>query len=392
MQKIYFVILFFLATLTIANAQQVIYSQTFEDTSNLFQNYVLANLDKGVPTDIAYDTLQSVAWYVRTAGTGNNHAAVATSDYNPAVAADDWFITPAIRLGKASKLTWKSMSFTDGKPDTYQVYVSTTEQSVSGCLFNEPSASFTSENSGSFISITLDLAEAGYANRVVFIGFRLNTTSGGDKLAIDDIKVTEDSTQFVSLKFIVNMSNYIADSLFSPRTDTVDIAGNFNNFEGTKNILSIVPGTDSSIYATIIPGFLPGDRLEFKFRINSTWDDSIVEFPYGLPNRVWIVEKDKYTYTCYYNDQGSSSGVPENGIMDKVKVFPNPAQSIVAVELPDDIRKMFLMSLTGTKIFERETSAGSSVTLDVSSLAKGTYLLLFYTQQGFAGSKKLVKN
>ncbi|MFA5970815.1 MAG: choice-of-anchor J domain-containing protein [Lentimicrobiaceae bacterium] len=392
MRKISIAILFILVTVVAAQAQQVIYSQTFEDTASLFQDYVLAKLDKGIPADTDMDTLKTVPWFVDAAGTAGNHAAIATSNFNPAATADDWFIMPAVRIGKASKLTWESLSLTGGTADTYQVYVSTTEQSVAGCLFNGASGSYTSDNSTAFVSDTLDLAAAGYANQTVYIGFRLNTQSGGDKIAIDDILVTEDSTHFVSLTFTVNMSNYIADTLFNPRTDTVDVAGNFNNFDGTKNILSIVPGTDSTIYSTTIPGFLDGDQLEFKFRINSSWNDTAVEFPYGQPNRVWLVEHNNYTYTCYYNNQGSTFGIPENRLMDQINVFPNPAQNYVLIGIPKDIRKILLISLTGSKIFDRETKSGTVVNFDVGSLAKGTYILLFYTDKGFTGSKKLIKN
>ncbi len=368
------------------------YSQTFENTANLFQDYALSNLDKGIPAGTGYDTLKSVPWFVTTVGTSGNHAAVATSNYNPAKAADDWFVTSAIRIGKASKLTWKSMELTPGTTDTYQVYVSNTEKSVSGCLFNGPAGSFTSNNSNGFISNTLDLALAGYTNQTIYIGFRLNTASGGDKLAIDDLMVTEDSTHFVNLNFVVNMSRYIADSLFNPRTDTVDIAGTFNFFNGKKNILSIVPGTDSTIYSTTIPGFLDGDQLEFKFRINSSWNDTAVEFPYGQPNRMWTIEHNAYTYTCYYNKLGSTFGIPENPLMEQVKVYPNPAQSYVLVGVPDDIRKIIMVSLTGSKVIERQITTGHVINLDVSSFPKGTYVLLFYTDKGFTGSKKLIKN
>jgi len=392
MRKFSIAILFILATTTVVKAQQVIYSQTFENTASLFQDYVLSNLDKGNPAGTEWDTLQSVPWFVSITGPGNNHAAVATSNYDSAIAANDWFITPGIRLGKASKLSWKSLELTSGKTDTYQVYISTTEQSVAGCLFNGIAASGISSQSATFTTSTLDLAAAGYSNQTVFVGFRLNTQSGGDKIAIDDLLVTEDSTHFVNLNFTVNMSNYIADSLFNPRTDTVDVAGTFNNFIGTKDILSIVPGTDSTIYSITIPGFLVGDRLEFKFRINSSWNDTSVEFPYGQPNRVWIIEQDKYTYTCFYNDQGTTFGIPENGLMDQVKVYPNPAQEHIAIEVPESIKKILLVSLTGGKILDRETKSDTNVNLDLSSLSKGTYILLFYTNQGFAGSKKLIKN
>jgi hypothetical protein len=392
MRKISVLILFILATFRVANAQQVMYFQTFEDTAHLFQDYVLSNLDKGIPAETGMDTLKTVPWFVDLTGVGNNHSAVATSNYNPAVAADDWFITPAIRLGEKSTLTFKSLSFMPGTTDTYEVFVSTTEQSVSGCLFNGPAGQYTSTATDTFQTRSLNLADAGYANRVVFIGFRLNTQSGGDKIAIDDIKVTEDSTEFVSLKFFVNMTHYIIDSLFSPRTDTVDVAGTFNNFDGTKNILSIVPGTDSTIYSVTIPGFLEGDRLEFKFRINSSWSDTSVEFPFGQPNRVWIIEYNKYTYTCSYNYQGISYGIPENEVMDQVKIYPNPAQYLISVETPEIIKRVVLVSLTGSRILDCETQSGSSINLDVSTLSKGTYIVLFYTDQGFAGSKKLIKN
>ena len=373
------------------NAQQVMYYQSFEDTSRLFQDYVLSNLDKGDPAGTSIDTLKTVSWYVADAGSTGNHAAVATSNYDPAVATDDWFVTPAIRLGKASKLSWKSLSLTEGKTDTYQVYVSTTEQSVSGCLFNNAAGSFSSSGSTSFTTNVLDLAAAGYADRVVFIGFRLNTASGGDKLAIDDIKVTEDSTQFVSLTFMVNMLKYKIDSLFNPRQDTVDVAGTFNNFDGTKSILSIVPNTDSTIYAITIPGFLVGDRLEFKFRINSTWHDSICEFPYGQPNRIWVIQKDKYTYTCNYNDERATFGIPENAIMEKVKLYPNPAQSFVVVDYPESVIRIALVTLTGSKVMNMESLPGVKTSLNVDKLAKGTYIMLFYTRDGLAGSKKLIK-
>jgi hypothetical protein len=393
MRKFSIAILFILATTLASKAQQVMYSQTFEDTATLFQNYVLANLDNGHPAGTGWDTLQSVPWFVYLTGPGSNHAAVGTSNYDTAVAADDWFITAAIRIGKASKLSWKSLSLTNGTADTYEVYVSTTEQSVSGCLFNGPVASFTSDNAAAFKSNALDLAAAGYSNQVIFIGFRLNTLSGGDKLAIDDLLVVEDSSQFVSLTFRVDMTHYIADSLFDPRADTVDVAGIFNNFNGSRHILSIVPGTDSTLYSITIPGFLDGDRLEFRFRINSSWSNTSVEFPFGQPNRVWIIEHDKYTYSCFYNDyEGTPFGIPENGLMDQVKVYPNPAQDLVSVEIPEDIRRILLVNLTGSKLLDRETQSGSSVSLDVSTLAKGTYIVLFYTGQGFAGSKKLIKN
>ncbi len=392
MRKFTIAILIILSGTMTLKAQEVIFSQTFENTANLFQDYVLANFDKGDPIGTDWDTLKTVPWFVSTAGPSGNHAAIATSNYPGDTAANDWFVTPAIRIGEASTLSWKSLELTSGKTDTYQVYISTTEKSPAGCLFNGVAGSYVSSNATEFIANQLDLAAAGYANEIVYIGFRLNTKSGGDKIAIDDLKVTESITHFVSLKFEVNMTNYIADSLFNPRTDIVDVAGTFNNFGSTKNILSIVPGTDSAIYSTIIPGFLDGDHLEFKFRINSSWNDTAVEFPYGQPNRVWIIGPENYIYTCYYNDKVATFGIPENEVMDQVDVYPNPAQSMVWVGIPKSVKKVSMLTINGRKVIDHETLSGNIINFDISSKPKGTYLLLFYTKDGFAGSKKLIKN
>lgn len=391
MRKLYFVLFLVFSSLPVIKAQTVVYTQTFEDTNKLFNGYVLSNLDQGTPADTLWKALADSAWIVRQVGDAGNHAALATSAYSAAKAADDWFITPAIRVGKASKLTWESLSLTHGTTDTYQIFISTSDQSVGGCLINFPVADFTSNQSDGFVQNTLDLANAGFADRKVFIGFRLTTVEGGDKLAIDNISVTEDSTHFVSLVFSVNMSNYIAAGKFDPRADTVDLAGTFNNWQGTDNILSIVPDTDSTVYATTVFGFVDGDQLEFKFRINSTWDDSIVEFPYGQPNRLWTVEKDIYTYSCYYNNQGTAFGTTEASLLDEVNVFPNPAGDFAVVDLPDGLNRLMLINPAGSKILELHSITHSRLMIDLSFLSQGTYFLLFYSKNEYIGSKKLIK-
>jgi hypothetical protein len=382
---------FLLAVFTVTQAQTVMYSQNFEDSTRLFQNYVRMNYDKGDPAGTDWDTLKTVPWVIGHAGNSGNHAAIATSDYDPATPADDWFITPAIRIGESSELSWKSLSLLSGRTDSYRVYVSTTEQSVAGCQFNGPAASFSSSNANAFETKTLNLAAAGYSNTTVYIGFQLNTASGGGRLAIDDLKVTENTTPFVSLKFNVDMSRYITDSLFNPRTDTVDIAGNFNKFDGTQNILSIVPGTDSTVYTTTIAGFLNGDRLEFKFRINSSWSDTSVEFPYGQPNRVWVVEPGKYTFSCYYNDHGTTFGIPENSLMDQVSVYPNPATGPVALKIPSAIDRVRLVSLTGSLLQDLQIDSSHQPLINVQPMPSGTYLLLFYSGQQYCGYRKLIR-
>lgn len=372
-----------------SNAQNVTFSQNF-DGLNPFKGFVLENVDRATPSDTNWKTLADSAWIARKTDASTNKAAISTSAYSSTKASNDWLITPAIRLGKASKLHFAYKSLTASKNDKLEVYISTTEQTAGGCIFNPKLQEYTSNQTAAFQTESIDLAAAGYANQYVFIGFR-NSTSNGDKLALDDLVVTEDSTQFVTLTFTVNMSNYISAGKFKPRADTVDVAGSFNDWDGTRNILSIVPGSDSSIYSTTIAGFMDGDNLQFKFRINSTWHDSIVEFPYGLPNRIWNVEPGKYTYLCFYNNQGTTFNTPDNELMSQVKVFPNPASEWLKIEYPQAINHAVLLNLSGQKLRDIKTSNSESTLLDVSDLPSSTYILLFYSGTNYAGSRKVIK-
>ncbi|NVO20216.1 MAG: T9SS type A sorting domain-containing protein [Bacteroidetes bacterium] len=373
-------------------SQAVLYHQNFEDTAHLFQGYVLANFDKGIPAKAADSTLADSAWLVRYLAGENTHAAIATSNYDPAIPANDWFVTPAIFLGKASHLSFKSMSLTNGKPDDFEVYISTSTQSPYGCLVNVPVLTIHGEQSGAFQEHEISLKDAGYANQQVYVGFRLNTVSDGDYLAIDDIQVMDDSVQsLASLTFKVNMSKYITAGNFHPRTDTVDIAGDFNGWDGTLNIMSLVPNSDSSIYSTTIPGFIDGREIQFKFRINSSWSDTALEFPYGGPNRIWLIEHDKYTYSAFYNEEGVVSAIPEPNLLNSgVSVFPNPFMSELTVIPERGIMNIKLVDMHGRVISEYLNPTGR-FTVETSNLPVGMYVLLCYDRFGSLSVKKVIK-
>ncbi len=387
------IILLSILSSVLCRGQAVLFSQNFEDTASLFQGYVLSNLDHGIPVGTEWASLQDSAWVVRSIPGFNTHAAVATANYNPPKAADDWFITPAVKLGSASRLSFRSLSLTEGKADTYDIYISTTDQTVNGCLFNLPLWQYTSSQATAFEDHSLDLAAAGYADQEVYIGFRLATASGGDKIAIDDIRVTDDSLQsLASLTFIVDMSKYIALKKFHPSTDTVDVAGNFNGWIGTTSIMSLVPGSDSSRYTITIPGFRDGDHLEFKFRINSSWNDTTVEFPFGGPNRVWNIIHGKYTFTAFYNEQGTVSSIPDpTDALAGVNIFPNPVTEELTIVSTREIRRIMLLSITGHPVMEWKDTGDKRFTADTSILPPGTYILLFYNEKGLAGSRKLIR-
>ena len=103
-----------------------------------------------------------------------------------------------------------------------------------------------------------------------------------------------------------NMNYYIDAGWFDPLVDYVDVAGTFNNWDGSFSLLNDLDG--DGIYTIDLIGLDPG-QIEFKFRINGSWDDQTAEFPNSGPNRVMYVPTGYYTYTGIYNNY-NPDGVP----------------------------------------------------------------------------------
>jgi hypothetical protein len=373
-------------------AQTELYFEDFEDTNSGFEGFVLSNLDKGIPYNTDLTSLQDSAWIIRSISGMNTHAALGTSSYNPVVAANDWFITPAIRLGKASRLEWDALSLMAQYPENYDVFISTTDQTVNSCLLNFSVYDVIAEQSGSFKHHTFELSGTAYSEKTVYVGFRLKTTAG-KFLAIDNIKVMDDSIQsLVTLNFNVDMSAYISAGNFNPKTDTVDIAGNFNNWNGESSILSIVLDSDSSKYAIYIPGFRDGDVLEFKFRINSSWNDTSIEFPYQGTNRIWTVTHGLYSYSARYNEAGTVSGIGElDERLADFTIYPNPASKWIRASIPVAYSRILLTSSSGVMLREW-TNPGKEFYADISNLSPGLYQLLIFDHAKLKDSRKFIKN
>ena len=179
---------------------RVLFEENFESSGNIPADWKLVNGDGGTPAtgNQAFQSLADSAWIVWYSGLFESHVAIATSWYNEEVDADDWMITPAIELSGNCLLSWDAVSLTSSGdyPDDYQVFVSTTDQTVQGCLDNGTQVYIDNESVGEDVGgegiQRRELSLQDFAGETVYIGFRLVTPyPGGDRLAIDNIKVLE---------------------------------------------------------------------------------------------------------------------------------------------------------------------------------------------------------
>jgi len=124
---------------------------------------------------------------------------------------------------------------------------------------------------------------------------------------IDNIFFSPDPTPFgtASVKFTVDMSYQTSMGNFDPAVDYVDVAGSFNGWDGADSHLTM---ESEGLYSITFSGLEVGSVLEFKFRINGSWDTS--EFPNGGPNRTYTVVDGTNEVMVWYNDeQPSISGM-----------------------------------------------------------------------------------
>lgn len=114
-------------------------------------------------------------------------------------------------------------------------------------------------------------------------------------LGISDI-----CAQFVAITFQVNMNYKTTQGTFNPDDDFVDVAGDFNEWDGRNDRLQ--DDDMDGIYSRTIGGFRVGDVINFKFRINGQWNGQ-EEFPNGGPNREYEVVEGMNIVDAWYNDE-----------------------------------------------------------------------------------------
>lgn len=84
---------------------------------------------------------------------------------------------------------------------------------------------------------------------------------------------------------------------------------------------------------------------------------------------------------------GSLLGVSDNAVKSSLKISPNPAVDVVTVTANKEIKSVSIIDLSGKKV-KTEVTSGK---VNVSSLAKGTYILQVNYGNGGVENTKLIK-
>ena len=106
-------------------------------------------------------------------------------------------------------------------------------------------------------------------------------------------------TQTSNVTFNVDMTYQIDEGIFDAAVDYVDVAGSMNGWDGADHHLT---AGDNNIYSVTIDALDSASAIEFKYRINGSWDDATCEFPAGGPNRKYTVRGDDSDTKDLYNN------------------------------------------------------------------------------------------
>jgi alpha-amylase len=131
--------------------------------------------------------------------------------------------------------------------------------------------------------------------------------------------------QTTDIAFQVNMNYMINQSLFDPTSETVDIAGDFNDWGETPFQLN--DADEDGIYAGSTALNI-GTTISFKARLNGVWDGR-EEFSGGGPNRTYTVEENGVV-EFWYNDD-----VPDDVLDVQIAVSNSVAKPGESVQFFD---------------------------------------------------------
>jgi spore coat protein H len=253
-------------------------------------------------------------------------------------------------------------------------------------------ANFKLSRTGEFIGI-FDSFEKSYAPIDTF-SFGQQETDYSTGKNRDDFLVVQSfitpkgengNSELAYITIAYNMNLQIADGDFEQDYDFIDVAGSFNNWEGSEQIFD---GNNDGLHRATLFGFSKGSNIEYRARING--EGNKIEFVNqgNDGNRILTLESGSNEVLHWFNDE--LSGIEEQFTEFKVRVYPNPVESgPIKIEANSPILFVELYSSQGNLV---KTISGltNKFLIIHEEIASGVYLLRTKTIYGQYTSKIIV--
>ncbi len=217
-------------------------------------------------------------------------------------------------------------------------------------------------------------------NRWIYVDSLSNDTS-----SIGDVLFAETSPAGLTLvRFMVDMQNVSVNS------NGVHVAGNFQGNDPAKTRLY---SFGNNIYEII--SYTNLSSLQFKY-----YNGKILANTETVPgtcatagNRTHAVNADSILITVCYSDCIACvpSGIKTNNIAaNSMKLYPNPASSIVNVATPDN-GQIIIVDISG-KIVHTQATSENETQVNIAQFTRGFYQVYYKTNSITHHSKLIVEN
>lgn len=248
---------------------------------------------------------------------------------------------------------------------------------------NEP------EETNVWIDYVFDLSEkTGTYPTIVFMPDFVDPVGLTEDIVIyfDDIILNNDPNPMTPPQLTLNVDMTEAGDLTDiPVYLSGALGGDYGTWmqPGTNPSLEMLDPDGDKIYSITI--FVPDGTYEFKFFIGATWDAGD---PVG--NRVLEYSGDMIA-SYKWNVLGQLS-VPQNPLVDKVQMYPNPVSNELIINTTVSIKEVTITSMLGQKVGTYQLNNTGRTFINTNDLSNGLYFVTFYGKDGSRLVQKLIKN
>jgi Secretion system C-terminal sorting domain len=148
----------------------------------------------------------------------------------------------------------------------------------------------------------------------------------------------------------------------------------------------------------VVNNYNPKTLLSFSiFRNGTVLQSSLVGTgctDYSVPQGVY-----KYYATSIYSDTCSNSsdtiivevltGIAEHNVSG-CKIYPNPANEIINIDVPGNIVKGRLINIFGSTVYSFDIDKNKTISINTSDLSEGCYFIQLTAKDGSAINKKVI--
>jgi Secretion system C-terminal sorting domain/Cleaved Adhesin Domain len=370
----------------------VLFSEDFEN--GIPAGWIVIDADTFTPRT---ETQLAKGWQSRAdyRDSLNNKVVVSPSWYRYTTTgkSNDWLISPLITLGSNSCLSWRAFSQDQYFKESYEVRIATVADTTA-FLANAALLTVAAESGTPHFTSASLLA---YAGQSVYIAFR-QTSQDRFVLCLDDVRVSNVNTLDIGAYAITYGAPDIGDTVrmrFQVANYGSDTVRSF------QALYTVDGGAPKSMAITAV-SLPPNSTVAFNH--DSLYvSDSIDAF---LPLCAWTVlpnaavDQDITNDTlCVTMTVGHPVGTVDPRVaMAQLQVYPNPFSSAVSLRV-DGLQRptqatVTVLDLQGRLLQQHAARlvSGAPISLDLSALAAGMYVVKVQVTGGKHLQTKLIKH